>query len=150
MNVFGIGQYSMRIWLDPQMMLQRSIDAERCHQRHPAAKHLGGSGPGQHAAAPDRVKISSSRSTCKGDLSTVEQFENIIVNFNPANGGQVTRIRDIGRVELGAQTYSQFFKMNGKVAGGIAIFQLPEANALDTAKGVRAAMANSRRIFPKG
>ena len=86
----------------------------------------------------------------KGDLSTVEQFENIIVNFNPANGGQVTRIRDIGRVELGAQTYSQFFKMNGNVAGGIAIFQLPEANALDTAKGVRAAMAELAKDFPKG
>ena len=65
-------------------------------------------------------------------------------------GGQVTRIRDIGRVELGAQTYSQFFKMNGKVAGGIAIFQLPEANALDTAKGVRAAMAELAKDFPTG
>ena len=49
-NVFGIGQYSMRIWLDPQMMLQRVIDAERYHQRHSAAKRLGGGGPGQHAA----------------------------------------------------------------------------------------------------
>src|SRR4029077_308669 len=85
-----------------------------------------------------------------GDLSTVTDFENIIVKFSPDNGGQITRIRDIGRVELGAQTYSQFFKMDGKVAGGIAIYQLPEANALDTAKRVRAKMAELAGNFPKG
>ena len=61
------------------------------------------------------------------------------------SGGQITRVRDVGRVELGAQTYGQFFKMDGKPAGGIAIYQLPEANALDTAKGVRAAMAALRQ-----
>ena len=59
-------------------------------------------------------------------------------------------MRDIGRVELGAQTYSQFFKMDGKAAGGIAIYQLPEANALDTAKRVRAKMAELAGNFPKG
>ena len=132
-TVFGIGQYSMRIWLDPQMMAQRSLMPSdvinAIHQQNawvaagqvnmPPAK------PGEDFQFTIDVK---------GDLSTVEQFENIIVNFNPANGGQITRIRDIGRVELGAQTYSQFFNMNGKAAGGIAIFQLPEANALDMAK----------------
>ncbi len=56
----------------------------------------------------------------------------------------------MGRVELGAQTYSQFFKMNDRVAGGIAIFQLPEANALDTASRVRARMAELARDFPEG
>ena len=86
----------------------------------------------------------------KGDLSTVEEFENIIVKYAPDQGGQITRLRDIGRVELGAQTYSQFFKMDGKVAGGIAIYQLPEANALDTAKRVRATMAELAQNFPEG
>ena len=148
-NVFGIGQYSMRIWLDPQMMLQRSLmpsDVINAIQQQNAWVAAGQvnmppAKPGEDFQLTIDVK---------GDLSTVDQFENVIVNFNPANGGQVTRIRDIGRVELGAQTYSQFFKMNGKVAGGIAIFQLPEANALDTAKGVRAAMAELAKDFPKG
>src|SRR6476659_3619152 len=148
-NVFGIGQYSMRIWLDPQMMLQRALmpsDVINAIQQQNAWVAAGQvnmppAKPGEDFQLTIDVK---------GDLSTVEQFENIIVNFNPANGGQVTRIRDIGRVELGAQTYSQFFKMNGNVAGGIAIFQLPEANALDTAKGVRAAMAELAKDFPKG
>jgi HAE1 family hydrophobic/amphiphilic exporter-1 len=148
-NVFGIGQYSMRIWLDPQMMLQRSlmpsdvINAIQQQNTWVAAGQVNmpPAEPGEDLQLTIDVK---------GDLSTAEQFENIIVNFNPANGGQVTRIRDIGRVELGAQTYSQFFKMNGKVAGGIAIFQLPEANALDTAKRVRTAMAELAKDFPKG
>jgi HAE1 family hydrophobic/amphiphilic exporter-1 len=148
-TVFGIGQYSMRVWLDPQMMLQRSLmpsDVINAIQQQNAWVAAGQvnmppAKPGEDFQLTIDVK---------GDLSTVEQFENIIVNFSPANGGQVTRIRDIGRVELGAQTYSQFFKMNGKVAGGIAIFQLPEANALDTAKRVRTAMAELAKDFPKG
>src|SRR5678815_1315766 len=148
-NVFGIGQYSMRVWLDPQMMLQRSLmpsDVINAIQQQNAWVAAGQvnmppAKPGEDFQLTIDVK---------GDLSTADQFENIIVNFNPANGGQVTRIRDIGRVELGAQTYSQFFKMNGKVAGGSAIFQLPEANALDTAKRVRTAMAELAKDFPKG
>ena len=148
-TVFGIGQYSMRVWLDPQMMLQRSLmpsDVINAIQQQNAWVAAGQvnmppAKPGEDFQLTIDVK---------GDLSTAEQFENIIVNFSPANGGQVTRIRDIGRVELGAQTYSQFFKMNGKVAGGIAIFQLPEANALDTAKRVRTAMAELAKDFPKG
>ncbi len=79
-----------------------------------------------------------------------DQFENIIVKTDPNNGGRITRIRDIGRVELGAQTYSQFFKMDGRPAGGIAIYQLPEANALDTAQVVRSAMKRYARDFPEG
>ena len=66
------------------------------------------------------------------------------------SGGQITRVRDVGRVELGAKTYGQFFKMDGKPAGGIAIYQLPEANALDTAKAVRAAMERYSKNFPAG
>ena len=84
----------------------------------------------------------------KGDLTMVEEFADIIVKFD--SGGRITRIRDVGRVELGAQTYSQFFKMDGKVAGGVAIFQLPEANALDTAEHVRAAMVELAKDFPQG
>src|SRR5437588_5976514 len=86
----------------------------------------------------------------KGNLSTATEFENVIVKYAPDSGGQITRLRDIGRIELGAQTYSQFFKMDGNVAGGIAIYQLPEANALDTAKRVRATMAELAKNFPKG
>ena len=148
-NVFGIGQYSMRVWLDPRQMLQRSLmpgDVIAAIQKQNTFVSAGQIN--MPPAPPDedfQLTID-----IQGDLSTVSEFENIIVKFAPDNGGQITRIRDIGRVELGAQTYSQFFKMDGKVAGGIAIYQLPEANALDTAKRVQATMAELARNFPKG
>ena len=148
-NVFGIGQYSMRVWLDPRQMLQRSLmpsDVIAAIQKQNAFVSAGQINMPPAPAGEDfQLTID-----VKGDLSTAAEFENVIVKYAPDNGGQITRLRDIGRIELGAQTYSQFFKMDGKVAGGIAIYQLPEANALDTAKRVRATMAELAQSFPKG
>ena len=148
-TVFGVGQYSMRIWLDPELMRERSLtpsDVISAIQRQNAQVPAGQVGmppvpPGQDFQLTVNVS---------GALTDVDQFENIIVKASPENGGQITRVRDIGRVELGAQTYSQFFKQDGQPAGGIAIYQLPGANALDTAKGVRTAMAAYAKTFPQG
>jgi hydrophobic/amphiphilic exporter-1 (mainly G- bacteria), HAE1 family len=148
-NVFGIGQYSMRVWLDPQRMLQRSLMPRDVIAAIQKQNTFVSAGQINMPPAPPNEDFQLAIDV-KGDLSTVSDFENIIVKFAPDNGGQITRIRDIGRVELGAQTYSQFFKLDGKVAGGIAIYQLPEANALDTAKRVRATMAELAANFPKG
>jgi len=146
-TVFGIGQYSMRIWLNPQEMRQRSLmpsdvitAIQQQNMRVPAGQ----------IAMPPAPSGEDFQLTIdvKGDLTMVEEFADIIVKFD--SGGRITRIRNIGRVELGAQTYSQFFKMDGKVAGGVAIFQLPEANALDTAEHVRAAMSELAKDFPQG
>ena len=146
-TVFGIGQYSMRIWLNPQKMRQRSLmpsDVIAAIQQQNTRVPAGQIAMPPVAGGEDfQVTID-----VKGDLATVEEFADIIVKFE--NGGRITRIRDIGRVELGAQTYSQFFKMDGKVAGGMAIFQLPEANALDTAAHVRNAMTEFAKDFPPG
>ena len=148
-NVFGIGQYSMRVWLDPRQMLQRSLmpsDVIAAIQKQNAFVSAGQINMPPAPAGEDfQLTID-----VKGDLSTVGEFENVIVKYAPDLGGQITRLRDIGRIELGAQTYSQFFKMDGQVAGGIAIYQLPEANALDTAERVRATMAELAQSFPKG
>src|SRR6516225_8209935 len=146
-TVFGIGQYSMRIWLDPQAMRQRSLmpsDVITAIQQQNMRVAAG------QIAMPPAPGGEDFQLTIdvKGDLTMVEEFADIIVKFD--SGGRITRIRDIGRVELGAQTYSQFFKMDGKVAGGVAIFQLPEANALDTAEHVRAAMSELAKDFPQG
>ena len=65
----------------------------------------------------------------EGRLADPAEFGNIIVKVDSANGGQITRVKDVGRVELGAQTYSQSSRLNGKPAAGIAIYQLPTANA---------------------
>jgi HAE1 family hydrophobic/amphiphilic exporter-1 len=147
--VFGIGEYSMRVWLDPEQMRQRSLtpkDVMNAIQRENAKVAAGQIGMPPTPAGQDfQLTVN-----VQGALTDVGQFERIIVKSSSDNGGQLTRVRDVGRVELGAKTYSQFFKMDGKPAGGIAIYQLPEANALDTAKGVRAAMERYSTGFPQG
>jgi hydrophobic/amphiphilic exporter-1 (mainly G- bacteria), HAE1 family len=147
--VFGVGQYSMRLWLDPELMRQRSLtprDVIAAVQKQNIQVPAGQIGmppmpPGQDFQLTVNVA---------GALTDVDQFEQIIVKADPQNGGQITRVRDVGRVELGAQTYGQFFKMDGQPAGGISIYQLPEANALDTANTVRTAMASYAKNFPQG
>ena len=147
--MFGIGQYAMRVWLNPELMRERSLtpkDVINAIQKQSAKVAAGQIGmpptpPGQDFQLTVNVQ---------GAFTDANQFENIIVKADSSNGGQITRVRDIGRVELGAQTYSQFFKMDGQDAGGIAIYQLPEANALDTAKVVRKAMEDYAKDFPKG
>jgi len=147
--VFGVGEYSMRIWLDRELMRQRSLtpkDVMTAIQRENAKVAAGQIGMPPTPAGQDfQLTVNVS-----GALTDIEQFERIIVKSSSEGGGQLTRVRDIGRVELGAKTYGQFFKLDGKPAGGIAVYQLPEANALDTAKRVRAAMETYARNFPGG
>ena len=150
-TVFGIGQYSMRVWLDPQKLLARSltpndvISAIRQQNQEVAAGQIGT----PPAASGQDFQLTVN---VPGALNDVGEFENIIVKTDAAAAGSraITRLKDVARIELGAQTYSQFFTMDGKQAAGIAIFQLPEANALDVAAGVRAKIATLAKDFPQG
>ncbi len=83
-----------------------------------------------------------------GRLDDAEQFADVIVKTGTT--GEITRVRDIGRVELGAQTYSQIFNLDGKPSAGMAIFQSPGANALDVGSEVKAKMAALAKEFPQG
>ena len=83
-----------------------------------------------------------------GRLDDAEQFADVIVKSGGA--GEITRLRDIGRVELGAQTYSQVFTQDGKPAAGMAIFLTPGANALNVASAVNAKMKTLAAEFPQG
>ena len=85
-----------------------------------------------------------------GALNTVGEFEEILVKSDTQNGGQITRLRDVARVELGSQQYGQFFKYDGHSAGGVAIYQLPGSNSLDTARRVRAKMEELAKSLPAG
>ena len=147
--VFGIGQYSMRVWLDAELMRQRSLtptEVIKAIQKQNAKVTAGQVGmPPTPAGQAFQLTVN-----VEGALANAAEFEQIIVKSSTDMGGQITRLRDVGRVELGAQTYSQFFKMNGGQAGGIAIYQLPEANALDTAKVVSTALKGYARNFPAG
>src|SRR3954453_3499239 len=100
--------------------------------------------------APPTPEIESFQYTLNvlGRLDDPEQFSNVIVKTG--NAGEITRVRDIGRVELGAQTYSQMFAANGKPAAGLAIFLAPGANALNVANEGQTRMKALAAEFPQG
>jgi HAE1 family hydrophobic/amphiphilic exporter-1 len=148
-NVFGAGQYAMRIWMDPNQLQARSLtpsDVINAIQQQSQEVTAGVIGmppapPGQNFQYTINVT---------GRFNDARDFEKIVVKVESQNGGRITRVSDIGRVELGAQTYSQTFTLNGNPAAGIGIFQLPEANALDVAQSVRAKMDELAKAFPPG
>src|ERR1700755_2704417 len=145
-TVFGAGQYSMRIWLDPNRLLARGlmpqdvVTAIQQQSQQVAAGQIGipPTPPGQAFQVTLNVN---------GRLDDASQFENIIVKTG--NNGDVTRVRDVGSVELGAQTYSQVFSLNKKPATGIGVFQSPGANALEVEKAVEKKMTELAVQFPQ-
>ena len=148
-GVFGVGQYSMRIWLDPEKLYARGLtpaDVINVVQQQSQQVTAGQIGPPPAPAGQDfqyTVNV-------EGRLTDPAEFGNIIVKVDSSNGGQITRVKDVARVELGAQTYSIAFALNGKPAAGIAIYQLPEANALNVATAVNTKMAELAKSFPQG
>src|SRR5437773_6624789 len=146
-NIFGAGQYSMRIWLDPNKLYARSLTTEdvvnalKGQNQQVTAGQLG-MPPGPNTQAFQYTL------DIAGRFDDVSQFENVVVKTE-ANG-QMVHVRDVGRVELGAQTYSQVFTLNGKPAAGIGIFQTLEANALDVAGEVAKKMDQLAKSFPPG
>ncbi len=148
-SVFGIGQYSMRVWLNADQMKARSltpadvVNAIQQQSQEVAAGQIGS--PPAPNGQPFQFTLD-----LRGRFNEAAQFENIAVKATTGSGGGITRIRDVGRVELGAQTYSQFMTMDNSPAAGIAIFQLPEANALQLAAAVKTEMTRLAANFPSG
>jgi hydrophobic/amphiphilic exporter-1 (mainly G- bacteria), HAE1 family len=148
-GVLGAGQYAMRIWMNPNLLQARGltpqdvINVVQQQSQEVAAGQIG---------APPAPKGQGFEYTLnlKGRLDDPKEFENIIVKVDSTNGGQITRIRDIGRVELGAQTYSQSFNLDGHPAAGIAVSLLPNANAIAVADAVKAKMDELAKSFPAG
>jgi HAE1 family hydrophobic/amphiphilic exporter-1 len=146
-TVFGAGQYSMRIWLDPSklqargLMPQDVIQSIQQQSQQVSAGQIGAppTPPGQAFQYTLNVN---------GRLDDASQFESIIVKTG--TNGDVTRVRDVGWVELGAQTYSQIFSLNKQPATGIGVFQSPGANALEVEQAVEKKMAQLARGFPEG
>ncbi len=148
-QVLGVGQYSMRVWLDPQKLYTYGLtpsEVTRVIQQQSQPVTAG------QVGIPPAPKGQDFQYTVdvQGRLGTPEEFGNIIVKTDQGSGGRILRLKDIARVELGAQTYAQTFKLDGKQGAGIAIYQLPEANALDVANRVKAKMAELAKAFPQG
>jgi len=146
--MFGAGDYAMRIWLDPAKLAARNlttsevIAAIREQNTQVAAGTVGAS------PAPKGTEFQLSVNT-QGRLASEEEFADIIVRTDPATGGLI-RIRDLGRVELAANTYSLRSLLNNKEAAAIAVFQAPGSNALALSNDVRRTMERLKPSFPPG
>lgn len=146
-QVFGSKDYSMRIWLDAAKMANLGVSVSEVNS---AIQNQNTQVPaGDLGVEPMKNKqmIKLTMRT-KGRLKDVSEFENIIIRSKP-DGSQI-KLKDIARVELGAESYSYFSKIGGKDTAMISVSQLPEANAIDLSNKIRAKMEELSKSFPQG
>src|SRR5215813_1372448 len=144
--IFGAGQYAMRFWVRPDTLASMGITVNDIitalanqNKVNPAGQIGGEPVPrGQQFTYTIRAQ---------GRLLTAEEFGEVVVRANP--DGSVVRMKDVARVELGAQSYTQIGRLNGKPAAIIAVYQLPGTNALDTMKSAKALMEELKTRFPE-
>ena len=143
--VFGAGQYAMRIWVQPDKLAKLQVTVPQIIQAiqiqntvNPAGK-IGGEPVPQGQQFTYTVRA-------QGRLVSAEEFGEIIIRANP--DGSNLRLKDLARIELGAQTYDVVGRYNGKPSAILALYQLPGANAVQAAKGVRTAMETLKKRFP--
>jgi HAE1 family hydrophobic/amphiphilic exporter-1 len=145
-TIFGAGNYAMRFWVDPDTLSKLGItvaeilDALQQQNTVNPAGQIGGEPvpPGQQYTYTVRAQ---------GRLTTEEQFGDIVVRANV--DGSIVRMRDVARIELGAQNYSMIGRLNGAPAAIIAIYQLPDSNAIDTMQQAKALMEEAKARFPE-
>ena len=146
-QLFGMGDYSLRVWLDPNKTASRNLTASdvvaaiREQNRQVAAGQLGA------PPAPGSTSFQLSINT-QGRLVNEEEFENIIIRAGA--DGEITRLKDIARVELGSSQYALRSLLNNQPAVAIPIFQRPGSNAIEISDEVRAKMAELKKDFPEG
>ena len=145
--IFPQSDYSMRIWLNPRQLRSRNLTTEdvlsaiREQNVQVAAGQIG------QPPAPVGQNFQYTVNVL-GRLTEIEQFEDIIIKTD--EGGRITRLKDISRIELGGKSYDITSSLNGAPSASIAIYQLPGANALDLAKQVRSTMEGLSQAFPEG
>lgn len=144
-TVFGVGEFSMRIWLDPDLLRARNLAATDViaairEQNVQVAAGRVGAAPSTPGTAFEYIL------STQGRLAEVEEFENIIVRTG-SEGGTI-RLRDVARVELGSDSYAIDSRLNGTASATFAIYQMPGSNLIDVADGVRAKIAELEQRFP--
>lgn len=146
-QLFGLGNYSLRVWLDPNKVASRQLTASdvvnaiREQNRQVAAGSLGA--PPSDAGNSFQLSINT-----QGRLVSEEEFENIIIRAG--DDGEITRLKDIARIELGSSQYALRSLLNNKPAVAIPVFQRPGSNAIEISDSVRARMADLKKNFPQG
>ncbi len=145
--VFGSSDYSMRIWLDASKMASLGVSVSELNSAIQAQNTQVPAGDLGVEPMKNKQLIKLTMRT-KGRLKDVKEFEDIIVRSKP-DGSQI-KLKDIARVELGAESYSYFSRIGGRDSAIISISQLPEANAIDLSNKIRAKMAELSKSFPQG
>src|SRR6204780_3286921 len=144
-QVFGAGQYAMRMWLKPDALTKLGVTVSDVVNAVQSQNNVNPAGQMGGEPAPKGQEFTYSVRP-QGRLTTPEQFGDIIVRENP-DGGAV-RVKDVARIELGAQSYTLMGRLNGKPAAILAVYQLPGSNAVNDSKGVHALMEQLKKSFP--
>ena len=145
-QVFGAGQYAMRCWVKPDKLAKLQITVPQIIQALQAQNTVNPAGQIGGEPIPQGQQFTYTV-RAQGRLSTPEEFGEVILRSNP--DGSNVRLKDVARIELGAQLYSLNGRYNGQPASALAIYQLPGTNAVDAAKSVRARMVELSKRFPQ-
>jgi hydrophobic/amphiphilic exporter-1 (mainly G- bacteria), HAE1 family len=144
-QVFGAGQYALRIWVKPDQLAKLGVTIPQIAAALQAQNNVNPAGQIGGEPVPRGQQFTYTVRT-QGRLITAEEFGNIILRANP--DGSILHLKDVARIELGAQTYNLNGRFEGKPAAVMAIYQLPGTNAVETAKNVRAEMDLLTKSFP--
>jgi HAE1 family hydrophobic/amphiphilic exporter-1 len=145
LQIFGAGQYAMRLWVKPDLLNQMGVTASDVINAVSTQNTVNPAGQIGSEPAPAGQEFTYSV-RAQGRLVTPEEFGDIIVRENPSGGA--VRLRDVARVELGAQIYTLMGRLNGQPSAIIAVYQLPGSNAVDDANRVRALIEQMSKRFP--
>src|SRR5262249_47365233 len=144
-QVFGAGQYAMRLWVKPDRLAKLQITVPEIVSAIQSQNTVNPAGQVGSEPVPQGQEFTYSV-RAQGRLTSPEEFEQIVLRANAGSG--IVRVRDVARVELGSQDYSVAGHLNGKPAAILAVYQLPGSNAVDTAAGVQRLMKEESRRFP--
>jgi HAE1 family hydrophobic/amphiphilic exporter-1 len=145
-SIFGAGQYAMRFWVRPDTLASLGITVSEIIGALNNQNTVNPSGQiGAEPVPPGQEFTYTVRA--QGRLLSAEEFGNIVVRANP--DGSIVRMKDVARVELGAQTYNQIGRLNGNPSAIIAIYQLPGSNAIDTMNRAKQLMEDLKKRFPE-
>jgi hydrophobic/amphiphilic exporter-1 (mainly G- bacteria), HAE1 family len=144
-QIFGAGQYAMRLWVRPDQLAKLQITVPEIVSALQTQNTVNPAGQVGSEPAPKGQEFTYSV-RAQGRLTSPEEFENIVVRETPDTG--IVRVKDVARVELGAQDYSVEGHLNGKPSAVIAVYQLPGSNAVETAASVRKMMTEAKSRFP--
>jgi HAE1 family hydrophobic/amphiphilic exporter-1 len=145
-QVFGAGDYAMRLWVKPDQLAKLNITVTEIVNAIQAQNKVNPAGQLGGEPAPANQQFTYSV-LAEGRLTSPEEFENVVVREAPDGG--IVRVKDVARVEMGEKDYSIVSRLNGQPAAIIAVYQLPGSNAVQTAAGVRKLMAEMKQRFPQ-